>query len=282
MKSFIRFATTLGLIGSTCFMGLGQWQKAIALPADILEPKLSIPVFAVTDAEGAPLVATGENGEKVTGIFISLQAAQTFLQRLRQEQPNLGNQIQVVPLSLGEVRELETQNQAQGLEFTYVPIERQVVGAFLLLCQQQGQNCPAENLQVLQGLQQQLNTNPQNLSEEQSTIIRNLVSQFGGVPVFVARGGEGGGYLTVKLSENDPEVIPIFFEQEQVQQRVIQTFQAQYPNEANTVKIDVITLEGVIETLASDDNELLRKIVIVPSRETLQLFQEAESNNPGR
>ena len=279
MKSLIRFAATLGLISSTCFLGLGQVKKAMALPEDILEPKLSIPVFAVTDTEGAPLVATDENGEKVTGIFISLQAAQNFLQRLQIEQPDLGNQIQVTPLSLHEVRDLEIGNESEGLDFRYIPMERQIVSAFLLLCEQQGENCPPENLEILQGLQQKLDTNAQNMSEEEIIILRNLVNDFEGVPVFVARGGEDGGYLTVRLSQDDDEVIPIFFEQEQLEERVIQTFQSQYPTQADTVAIEVITLEGVIDTLANDDSELLRRIVIVPSQETLQLFVQEEANN---
>ncbi|MGL5808235.1 MAG: Tic22 family protein, partial [Xenococcaceae cyanobacterium] len=84
MKSFIRFGATLGLVGSTF---LGAWGsldlKALALPQEQILQKLKpVPVFTITDQQGAPLVASGENNAKVAGVFISQQDAQNFVSQL--------------------------------------------------------------------------------------------------------------------------------------------------------------------------------------------------------
>lgn len=251
MKSLARWSATIGLVGTTL---LGSFftgnLRALALPEQEVIQKLQpVPVFTVTDAQGSPLVASvpSQNNQtaSVAGVFISQRDAQAFVDRLKRENPQLGNQVQVVPVSLGEVYQLDQQsrNQPNGLDFAFIPVERQVQSAQALLNQsgQQGQ-------------------------------------QFQGVPLFVARGGEQGGYLTIE--QQGRQIIPFFFEKEQLQQ-MVERFKQQQPNLASTVQIQVVPLEGVIQTLQTENNPQLNQIVLVPTQESLQFLQRLSSSQPG-
>jgi nickel transport protein len=99
--------------------------------------------------------------------------------------------------------------------------------------------------------------------------------QFQGTPLFVAKGGEDQGYLTIQ--QNGQQVIPFFFEKEQLQ-GLVDRFKQQQPNMASTVKVEAVTLEGVIQTLQSSNNEQLNNIVLVPSRESLEYIRGLSSS----
>ncbi|WLT38943.1 hypothetical protein NON20_04230 [Synechocystis sp. B12] len=90
-----------------------------------------MPVFTIVDAQGAPLVAVGNDNEKVTGVFISQQEANGFLQELKKQKPDVGSQVSVQPVSLGEVVKIAqaNANQTDPLGFAYVPIPAQVQAA---------------------------------------------------------------------------------------------------------------------------------------------------------
>lgn len=239
MKSLIRSLATFGLIGATA---LGSWviqgAKVLGLPADVVIQKLQpVPVFTVADAQGAPLVAAGENNLKVAGVFISQKDANDFIARLKKENPDLGKQVQVVPISLGQVYQLniEGKGKADAINFAYVPITSEVEQA-KKIAQQNKEEYP------------------------------------GGVPLFVAKAGKEQGYLTIK--QNQSEVIPFFFEKSQVQ-NLIERFKKEQPNLANTIVIDVVPLEGVLSALETENDEMLKKIMIWPSQESLELIRKA-------
>lgn len=243
MKSLLRWCATLGLVGSTV---IGTWLspnlEAFALPDEQVIQKLrQIPVFTIADSSGAPLVASqGDQGRRVAGVFISQQDAQEFLEQLRQEQPELAGQVQVMPVSLGEIYQLD-QQQASALDFAFVPAEEQVRSAVSLL-EEQGQQIEENQL---------------------------------GVPLFVARGGEEQGYLTIERDEN--QVIPFFFDRAELEQ-ILERFKQQKPELADTVQIEVVTLQSVLQTLQSQDNEDLEKIEFVPSREALEFLRSRSRN----
>lgn len=247
MKSFIRWSATVGLVGTTLLGSLfGGNLKALALTEQEVMQKLQpVPVFTITDEQGAPLVASVPNqnnqNESVAGVFISQRDAQAFVERLKRENPDLGNKVQVVPVSLAEVYQLDQQNanQANGIDFAFIPVQQQVQSAQALV--QQGQ-------------------------------------QFQGVPLFVARGGEGGGYLTIE--QNNTQVIPFFFDKEQLQ-GMVDRFKQQQPNQASTIEIQVVPLEGVIQTLQNENNPQLNQIVLVPSQESLQFLRSLSSSQQG-
>ena len=101
----------------------------------------------------------------------------------------------------------------------------------------------------------------------------------GGVPLFVAKDGENNNYLTIE--QDSQKVIPFFFEKQQLES-MVEKLKTQEPDLAATVNIEVVPLENIIQTLQSDDNPELSKIVLVPSTETLQFLQQsAPGTQPG-
>jgi hypothetical protein len=240
MKKVAKWSKSISLIGGTL---LASWliggTKVFALPQEqIVQTLQPIPVFTIADEQGAPLVAVGQNEQKVTGVFISQQDAQNFFQQLQQKNPELAKKVKVQPVSLGEVFKLAQVNESQQaqqerLNFAYVPMNDEVEAAKQVLSQ---------NGQQYQG----------------------------GVPLFVAKGGKEQGYLTIQQN-NEPR-IPFFFEKEQLQQ-MIEKFKQEKPDLASTVKIEVVPLESVMQTMEQSNDEMLKKIVLVPSQESLQFIR---------
>jgi len=238
MKSLFRWSATLGIV-SSAVLWIGQTMTALALPPEQIIQKLGpIPVFTIADEQGAPLVKTGEDNLKTAGVFISQQDAQNFVAQLKQENPDLGGKVQVVPVSLGEIYELQKQNatNAEGLKFAFVPEKSEVDSAKTVL---------SENGQ----------------------------EYLGGVPLFVARGGDQG-YLTIQ--QNEQEVIPFFFEKEQLESMLTQ-FKQDKPELASTIKIEVIPLESIIATLEESDDEMLTKIILWPSQEAIDFVRSSQT-----
>jgi nickel transport protein len=206
----------------------------------------SVPVFTITDAEGAPLVASpseGEQGAPVAEVFISRQDAENFLNNLRNDNPELANNVQVVPVSLAEVYNLALEAEAQEdpLEFAFVPMRQQVDSALSVL-RQSGEN----------------------------------VEEFPGVPLFLARSaneGEGDGYLTIQQGEQ--QVIPIFFKQEDLQAMLTRLSTSQ-PDLAETITVQVINLEELINTLQASDNPALNQIQLIPPRESIDYIRSLQ------
>lgn len=237
MKSLIRSLTTLGLISTTIF---GSWliqgSKVLALPKEVILQKLQpVPVFTVADSNGAPLISADENNVKVAGVFISRKDANSFVDKLKKQNPDLGKQVQVVPVSLAEIFELSEANsdKPDSINFAYVPMRDEV--------------------------------------EEAKKILTEDNQEYtGGVPLFVAKAGEEKGYLTIK--QKDVEVIPFFFEEEQVNQ-LIERFKKDQPDLASSIDVEVVVLEGVISALKKSEDEMLKKIVIWPSQESLQFIR---------
>lgn len=246
MKSMVRWSSTLGLVGSA-IMGsslLGN-MEVLALPQEQIVQKLgSVPVFTVTDSKGAPLVASVSDKQSkeqkqtsVAGVFINQKDAQAFVERLKTEDPNLAKTVRVVPVSLGEVYKLDqaNQNKPNSLDFTYVPGQQQVNAALALL--QQGDK---------------------------------KVKQFNGTPLFVAKAGTEKGYLTVKQANQ--QVIPFFFNKEELQS-MLERFKQQQPNLASTIEIQVVNLEGMLQTLKTRNDKDLNQILLVPPRESLEFVR---------
>lgn len=232
-KSLLNKIKQLSVIGVTvagCW--LTQTTKLLALPQEVIIKKLQpIPVFTIADGQGSPLIASTEDNNRVAGVFISQKDATSFVERLKQDNPDLGKQVQVVPVSLAEIYKLAEQNgqQQDGVQFAYVPSNQQIQQA------------------------QQLNDKYQ-----------------GGVPLFVATAGDEQGYLIIK--QNDQEVIPFFFDKQQVQQLVDNFKQAQ-PDLANSVKIEVVILENMLDALKKGNDEMLNRIVLWPSTESMDFLR---------
>ncbi|MEC5031412.1 MAG: Tic22 family protein [Oscillatoria sp. PMC 1051.18] len=245
MKSLFRKSFLFSSL-ATGLLTLGLISPALALPeAEVVEKLRSVPVFTVTDAQGAPLVINDDrqNDRAVAGVFISQDDANAFLERLKRENPDLGNQVRVTPVSLGAVYQLgqENRDRSDGLSFAFVPIDEQVESAETL---------------IRQGGQE--------------------IDEFRGVPLFVAKAGNEQRYLT--LQQGDRQMVPFFFEREQLQ-TMVDTFKQQNPELAATVKVQVVNLEGVIETLRTSENQQLNQILLVPSQESMEFLRSLPREN---
>jgi hypothetical protein len=245
MKSLVRWSTTAALVGSTLagsFVMSGL--KAFALtPEQILAKLRPVPVFTIANSNGAPLVASPPNGQKgspVAGVFISQRDAQSFLETLKSKNPNLAKEVKVVPISLAEVYQLNQagQGKPEKLDFAYVPTKQQLDSAVSLL-KQGGQN----------------------------------VQQFNGTPLFAARAGKEKGFLTI--SQGNQSVIPMFFNKEDLAP-LLEQFKKQQPNLASSVDIQVFPLEGVMEAMKKEKDPQLDKIVLVPSRESIEFVRSLQ------
>ncbi|MBD2464288.1 hypothetical protein H6G89_25115 [Oscillatoria sp. FACHB-1407] len=240
MKSFVRWSTALSLAGGVLLGSLFVGgARSLALTAEQVAERLRpVPVFTLTDREGSPLVATqeGQNSTPVAGVFISMQDAQNFLTSLRQNNPDVAQGVQVTPVSLAEVYQLEIADESNELEFAFIPMQQEVQVAVEVL-RQNGEN----------------------------------VQEFEGVPLFIARSGaQENGYLTIQ--QGDQQVIPIFFKRDDLQ-AMLERVRQQQPELTNNVSIQVVNLEGLINTLQSSENQELNRILLVPPRESIEFIQ---------
>ena len=194
-----------------------------------------VPVFTIADNNGAPLVASTDEGDKIAGVFISQQDADRFVIKLKAENPELASQVEIIPVSLAEVYNLQKSNQDEGknLDFVYVPEETSV--------------------------------------DEATTILNERGKEYeGGVPLFIVR-TEDGSYLTIEMDGKN--AIPLFFKLSQLEE-LIQKFKKDKPDLAQNIYIDSISLEDLIEILESENDETLNKIVLIPTEESIEFLQK--------
>ncbi|NEP40808.1 MAG: hypothetical protein F6K35_16870, partial [Okeania sp. SIO2H7] len=175
--------------------------------------------------------------------FINKSDADAFVDRLRTENPDLAASVKVVPVSLGEVYQMSQsiRDNGENLRFTFVPGQQQVESAVTLL--------------------------------EQSGKEGN---NFNGTPLFLAKGQDEDGYLTIQRGEQ--QVIPMFFNKEDLQ-GMLDRFQSQQPEIAGSVEIEVVNLEGVIEALQTDDDPFLTKIVLIPPRDSVEFIRQLQQGS---
>jgi hypothetical protein len=246
MKSFVRWAAVLGIVTSA-WVGpsLAGKMSALALPEQqVLEKLKGVPIFTITDAQGAPLIAsvTGKDQKpaSVAGVFISPKDAQDFIVQLKSKNPQLGASVRVWTASLGEVYKMSqsSKGKPQELQFAYVPTSKEVESAKTVL--------------------QQTGKKP---------------NEFNGVPLFLARGGPDNGYLTIQQGQE--QAVPIFFNKEDLQ-AMLERFKQQQPNIASSIKIEVVNLEGVLEALRTDNDPFLTKILLIPSRESMEYVKSQQ------
>ena len=254
MKSLVRLGAILGIVGSTLLgPSLIGKMSALAIPEpQILEKLRSVPVFTITDAQGAPLIASvpkqgqGQTGNaSVAGIFISQKDAQAFVDQLKTRNPQLAASVRVMPVSLGEIYQLTQANKGKPdqVQFAFVPAPQQVQSAKTVL-QQTGQQ----------------------------------VNEFNGVPLFLARGGPENGYLTIQRGQQ--EVIPLFFNKEELL-GMVERFKQQQPNVTAAIKIEVVNLESVLEALRTENDPFLTQMILVPSRESLEFVRSLQPAGAG-
>lgn len=251
MKRWSRWTRMVGISGAMVLTTLlTTASQVLALTNEQIAERLrSVPVFAITTADGVPLVNRVEDGGEtiaITDLYMSWQDAEEFIQELRGINPELAAQVAVRPLSLADVFNVivASSDQPNVPRFSIIPMEEEV-NAALTLMRSQGES----------------------------------VEEFDGVPVYYAEAtGSNGGYLTI--TEGDQRVIPLYFQQEGIE-TLLSRVSEQNPGLANSMEIQVTTLEGLIGILqnAGDDPEL-NNIFLVPMVDSLEYIQNQQGGAP--
>lgn len=257
MKSLIRWGTTLGLVGSTVLATVtSSISSAIALSEQQITQKLSaIPVWMVTNPQGLPLSRplAEKNGKKtggsVTGVYMSKQEAQAFindLQKVKNKDPKMTQmvkslQVTTVPLGVIFQQVQQTKNQPNRLLFAFKPADKEVKAAMNLL-KKNGQQ----------------------------------VKEFKSVPVFITRFAPDKSYVPIKLGDkkSEQEVVPLFFSMQDAQ-NLLNQVKPKFPK----ADIQVVDVDGILNTLQEKDDPWLQKVVFFPNAEARDYIQKLPKQN---
>ena len=241
IKPLVRWSATLGIAGASFFgWGIVENLIAVALPQEKIVEKLQqVPVFAVLDDQGSPLVAAGEGDSKFTPVYINKQDATKELELLKTQKPEIAEKVQVAPLPLSEVYKLSESEQFKenDLNFAYIP-NKEAVDTAKTIISETGQE-PYQ----------------------------------GGVPLFFIS-GENGQDL-VFFEQNSQPVAPLFFDKAQLDSWIARV-KEQQPEEADNLNTGVVLLENLIQNLKTSEDEMLENIVLVPSAESIEAAQSLQ------
>ncbi len=248
MKSIFRNLTkfsllTATILGSTFFAAF----PGLALPEEEVLQKLDpVPVFSLTNDEGTPLLFQVTDNPKAARmrVFVSQQDAQTFMEELKKENPEVGNDFDnVTPISLGKIYQIAmtSKEEENPIFFSFQPQQNEVNSAVTII--------KAENPEV---------------------------KDWRGVPLFFAIVTKEGkeAYLPT-----DKGKIPLFFEKATLQKQIDELKQSQ-PDIAPLVQIKVVRLEDMMSVFHSEDDNSLRNMVLVPSEESLRFIESLKPSNP--
>jgi nickel transport protein len=224
--------------------------QALALTNEQVAERLrSVPVFAITTADGVPLVnQVSEDGETiaVTDLYISWRDAEAFIEELQAANPELAEQVAVRPLSLADVFNVivNESDQPNVPRFSIIPMQAEVTAAQTIVAEQGGST-----------------------------------EEFSGVPLYYAEAtGNEGGYLTI--TQGEQRVIPLYFEQEGIDGLLSRVSQ-ENPGLANSMEVQVTTLESVIGVLLNSENDPeLNNIFLVPMVDSLEYIQQNQGGAP--
>ncbi len=245
MKSLSRFVAVCGVVAGTLWGNVPGQQNmaALALPQQEVIQKLDVPVFAVTDGQGSLLLRSitvpgKDTKASVAPIFITKKDADDFVNKLKAQDANLGNTVKVTIVSLGKVYQISQldKSRQENLQFAFVPAQQQVD--------------LAEDIQKQNG----------------------KTGDFNGVPLFLARGGADNGYLVIQ--QGNQEVIPMFFSKQDLL-NMVENFKKQQPELSGSIKVEVVNLEGVMTALEKDNDPFLKKIVLIPPRDSIEFVQKS-------
>ncbi|MEO0406718.1 MAG: Tic22 family protein [Cyanobacteria bacterium P01_A01_bin.135] len=211
-----------------------------------------VPVFTITDGNGAPLVSEqpgNEDAAPIARVFITEADAQQFLGSIQENNPELGADVRITPVPLSSIytTAVNTQEGENELDFVFIPSQAEAESAVEIL---------KDDLEA-QG-------------EDPSAI-----TDFRGVPLFTARSStadDNQGYLTIQV--NDQQIVPLFFSYAELQALISNIGEGQ-PDFAAGLDPYVIRLEELIDTLESTEDQTLLRLQLIPSEAAIQAAQEA-------
>lgn len=234
MKSLVRWTSTLTLVGSTLLTTFANpIAPAIALPEQVIKSKLDdIPVWLITNPEGLPLSRPipQQNGNSVTGVYMSRQEAQAFIDNIPSVPDPKLSRLQAVPVPLGTIFQQvqKTKNQPNRLLFAFKAADKEIQTARNLL-QKSGQH----------------------------------IQNFKSVPLFIVRFAPDKSYVPIKVGEKQAqEIVPLFFSMQDAKSLLNQV-KPKFPQ----AHIQVVDVDGILNTLQTKNEPWLNKVVFFPSPE---------------
>jgi hypothetical protein len=117
-------------------------------------------------------------------------------------------------------------------------------------------------------------------SEEVSTATE-LEANFQGVPLFMARQGLDGPYLTI--TQDGESSLPVFFSHDDLQ-TLLDAYEANNAEAADDITVQVLSLEWLIAVMAENDDptldDQLEKIRLFPSTDVLNYIRAQQGAAP--
>jgi len=253
MKSLVRWGITLGLVGTT-FIGtvLVPNIPVLALSEQQIKEKLdSVPVYLITNKNGLPLSRNlpnspdGKKGGSVTGVYMSRQDALTSINELEKakgKNPKLDEilkSLQVTAVPLGSIyQQLEETKNQPNRLLFAFKPDNKEIQGALELLRQSGQK----------------------------------VDQFKSIPVFAVRFAPDKGYVPIRATDNK-QLIPLYLSEADAE-GLLNQVKPKFPQ----ADIQVIDVDGVIQTLQDKNDDWLTHVYLVPSPESRQYIQTLPKN----
>jgi len=219
---------------SACLTMVGRSEALTE--AQVLERLSGIPVFAITDDKGAPLLGSTKQGgdNQIFLFFLNPNDAQSMLKQVQASNPDLGKKARVIVRSMHDAYKVIRENKDKKITFQFVPSKASLESARTLLTT--GGKAP---------------------------------EQLPSVPVFFAVNGTGpqDGLLTIE--QQGKQFVPFFFEQNDLKSMIDNAAKGQ-PNIAKTAKIQVTSLFQVLDSMVTNDKNKpspeVEKFTFIPSR----------------
>jgi len=247
------WAAVLGL----CLTGVGQGVLAQTPAPAVQDGPMSrtevserlniVPVFTIVGRDGAPVLANvpQEDGNQVQVASFWLDQAQALavVEEIKKSNPTIGQQAQVIPMSLGYAYQIAEGEKPPGVDIVF---------------------------QVLPG------ESEVNKALEIARASGETLAEFPGVPLFYGVSPQGG-LLTVE--REGVEIIPFFFDPEDLQTALSRMGGSDV---ASQTKIEVTTLAQVVgQMLYTNAKAEVRKIAFVPARSALEYIQSLPASQLG-
>ncbi|XFA74280.1 hypothetical protein RYO59_002547 [Thermosynechococcaceae cyanobacterium Okahandja] len=274
MKTLARLGVLAGLMSSLWLApAMSGYHVATALPEEqVLRILNNVPVFMITNDKGEPLTFEIPNPQdqskkvQVFTFFISQQDAQTALNTIKTQQPEVGRVARVSAAALSGALKiaLESQkNPAVGVDI--IPSTQQLQAAVDML-KKSG-----------------------DLVEREGRLLTKDGQPFnGGTPLFFLADTKTGNPIAVEaqVRENGQtrtqRFIPFYFDNAQLQREVDQARQ-QRPELARDTGIRVIMLDNLVSTMLSSNDPVAGQIQIIQTPDAIQFAvqQQGGSNQAG-
>lgn len=117
--------------------------------------------------------------------------------------------------------------------------------------------------------------------EDELAAASSVQSDFRGVPLFFARRGADGPYLTI--TQDGESSLPMFFSRDDLQ-ALLNRYTQENPGEASAITVEVLSLEWLLAAMASNDDqqlsEQLSRIRLFPSSEVIEYLRSQQPATP--